>query len=405
VAFTNPILAGEELNRTGIRSENYVPAVSGWRVANDGAAEFDNVGLRGNLWVPTITLNGQDLNTRINNLPKGCIAFITGYPVVQTATEIQVMQVEADIVTGRYYEVYLTNLTTDVQTGADSVEFKLRWTLGTPPPALSTSSDIVANGLRQSIFNQTVLRYSFWSGATTRMRIGVYMASLNGSNVRTWAPGAGANLVVLDHGTAPYAHPGQGVIGSGSNVRTLKEFTITATNSRTYNSNGTLRTDQYATNLVMGDWQNGRGNQRAWWFFTNSDVSTYIDDLIGVPQADIVEARVRLAPLQYGNEPLGQYGIISLGFHNQVGPWGTGNEPSGGIPNVHRVSVSGTDPIWININPNDPGIPNNFWGSMRDGYLNGFMVGNTFSGWDYAVVCQGTGGWQYYPQLYMKYWK
>jgi len=42
MAFTNPILAGEELNRTGIRSENYVAGQSGWRIANDGAAEFED---------------------------------------------------------------------------------------------------------------------------------------------------------------------------------------------------------------------------------------------------------------------------------------------------------------------------------------------------------------------------
>ena len=61
MAFTNPILAGEELNRTGIKSDNYAPGVSGWRIASNGAAEFDNIGVRGNLWVPTITLGGQDL--------------------------------------------------------------------------------------------------------------------------------------------------------------------------------------------------------------------------------------------------------------------------------------------------------------------------------------------------------
>jgi hypothetical protein len=49
MAFTDPIISGEQLNRTGIRSDNYIPGVSGWRIASDGAAEFDNIGVRHNL--------------------------------------------------------------------------------------------------------------------------------------------------------------------------------------------------------------------------------------------------------------------------------------------------------------------------------------------------------------------
>lgn len=102
MAFTDPILAGEELVREAIRSDNYVPGVSGWRIASNGAAEFENIGIRDNLWTPKITLNGQDLGTRLDAMPKGCVAYISGYPVVQTTTEIQCMQVEVDIVAGRY---------------------------------------------------------------------------------------------------------------------------------------------------------------------------------------------------------------------------------------------------------------------------------------------------------------
>jgi len=402
VAFTNPILAGEALNRTGIRSENYVPGASGWRIASDGAAEFDNIGVRGNLWVPSVTLDGQDLATRLNNMPKGCIAYIVGNPAVNTTTETVVMSVEADIVYGRYYEIFCTNLTTDVQTGTDTAEFKFRWTLGNPPAAVTTSSDVLALGLRQSIFQIAVLRYPFWSGATTRMRVATTLASLNGSNVRTWGPGAGAALTVLDHGVAPYLHPGQGSIGSGGGARTLKEWTITANESRTYNGDGTLRTDGFATTLVMGDWANGRGNQRAWFTFSNSDVSTKLDDLIGVPAADIVTAELKLSPFQYSS--LTDDGYLSIGFHNTAGGIGGGNEPGGGIPNVYRPYVIGTGPMWLGLKPGG-GVPSNFLDSMRDGYLNGFMVGNTFGGSAYCIVCEGTGGWTNYPQLHMKYWK
>lgn len=47
MAFRNSILAGEELVRSGIRSENYVPGVAGWRIGRDGTAEFLDVTTRG----------------------------------------------------------------------------------------------------------------------------------------------------------------------------------------------------------------------------------------------------------------------------------------------------------------------------------------------------------------------
>lgn len=47
MAFRNSILAGEELVRSGIRSEDYVAGVSGWRIARDGTAEFLDVAVRG----------------------------------------------------------------------------------------------------------------------------------------------------------------------------------------------------------------------------------------------------------------------------------------------------------------------------------------------------------------------
>lgn len=51
MAFRNSILAGEELVRSGIRSENYVAGVSGWRIGRDGSAEFLDATVRGSLIV------------------------------------------------------------------------------------------------------------------------------------------------------------------------------------------------------------------------------------------------------------------------------------------------------------------------------------------------------------------
>lgn len=400
MAFTNPILAGEELNRTGIRSENYVPGASGWRIANNGAAEFDNVGIRGNLWVPSITLNGQDLETRLNKFAKGLVTFIRGYPVNSTTSEVQLLVTEFTTEPGRQYEMMATNISNDLA-GTKNCELILRYSQGTGSfPFPDNGSPIVASSGRLDQYDiGTIRAYHESTGIyTLRLRISLYAYS---GTIRSYCPGGGGHLGVYDVGPSKTM---SGTVGPGAPTRVLKEWTITANSSRSYNGNGTLRTDGFATTLVQGDWANGLGNQRAWFAFSNSDVSTYIDDLIGVPQTDVVTAEVRLAPFQYWND-LVNSGYCALGFHNTVGPIGAGNEPSGGIPNVHRPTIIGTNPVWIDINSNHSGIPTNFLDSMRDGYLNGFMVGNTFSGGNYAVVYQGTGGWSYYPQLHMKYWK
>lgn len=47
MAFENPIVAGEELVISGIRSDNYKEATDGWRVGRDGTAQFSTLNLLG----------------------------------------------------------------------------------------------------------------------------------------------------------------------------------------------------------------------------------------------------------------------------------------------------------------------------------------------------------------------
>lgn len=53
--FGNPILQGSVLARVAIKSEDFVAGVSGWAIFRDGSAEFNNVTVRGEVWV-----NGPD---------------------------------------------------------------------------------------------------------------------------------------------------------------------------------------------------------------------------------------------------------------------------------------------------------------------------------------------------------
>jgi hypothetical protein len=399
MAFTNPILAGEELNRTGIKSENYIPGVSGWRIANNGAAEFDNIGVRGNLWVPSITLGGVDLATLINKAAKGVIAWARGYPTTATTTEAAIMWLECDLVAGRYYEVACTNVTPDIG-NVKATEFRLRYVVSTTVWP-DNSSTIASISLRVSQFELATVRHLFMSEITGRIRYRVSIGSLDAANVRVWTPGEGATLAVIDHGIAPAQLPATYIGATSPGGKVTKEWTITANASKTYLGTGQVRpTDAYATTLVAGDFANGRGNQRAWWTFSASDISTYLNDLIGVPLADVITAEVRLCAVEY--QSLTNSAWLSLGYHNQTSVAPSTEQP-GGIPNVHNPLASGFSPTWYSIKPTT--APSNFLDSMRDGYLKGFMVGNTFSGQGYTVVCEGYGTGSNPPQLHMKYLK
>lgn len=51
MAFTNEVVGGITVVRPAIQSANYVPGVSGWRIARDGSAEFANGTFRGSVVV------------------------------------------------------------------------------------------------------------------------------------------------------------------------------------------------------------------------------------------------------------------------------------------------------------------------------------------------------------------
>lgn len=62
--FTSPVVAGVQLVRNAIQSQNFVTGVAGWRIARDGSAEFNNGTFRGNVIVgPTssahVTIDGN----------------------------------------------------------------------------------------------------------------------------------------------------------------------------------------------------------------------------------------------------------------------------------------------------------------------------------------------------------
>lgn len=394
MAFTDPIVAGDELVRAAINSSNYVSGVDGWRIARNGAAEFDSLAIRDNLNTNTITLDGVDLNTRLLDLPRGTLAYIVGYPTVATVTETRCMYFEVDLEANRNYEVYATNITSDIS-NPNATEFRLRWEWGVAPPTPTPASALIAMSLRTSAFQMAPTRHMFWCGATARFKFALFVSSLDGANVRTWCPGAGCNFGIIDHGKAIQSHPGIGTVGSGPIGKTLKEWTISAKNNKCYNANGTWRgPDIYDDSLIQGDFLNGRGNQRSWFTFDAAG-HALLDDLIGVPLVDIDICELSMSYYAWQNGA----GWASIGYHPHSGPL-PNNEPGGGAPGQAHFWYTGTGTNWLGLK----GVAN-IMNSLNSGFLNGFMIGNSGgTNQDYAGIA---GGFNMVsaPQLHVRYYK
>lgn len=403
MAFTNPILAGDELMRNSIQSDNYNSGAEGWRLSRDGSMQLKEIAVRDTLWCDDFLYKGQQLSSYFDEKPAGVVGYISGYYDVSTTSEAAVGWLEVWVAQGRIYNIIGCTNTHNPST--TNMEFKCRFVTNNTTWPTNSSAEMSTTYPPIQQWQQQFINAIYRATYTGPLRLRFSVRSLNPPNtVQAQSLDPGSMFAVMDLGTA--SDPGPGAIGvtqPGGKVQ--KEWTITANSSKTYlGTDGSWRTDPvYINAMIMGDFSNGRGNQRGWCTFSNSDISTYLNDLVGVPETDIQIAEVRLRPEEYKGSPSVNEGYISLGYHGTANSLPGSFELGGGIPNVTRYYVIGTNPYWLGIKTGGP-TPSYFMDNLRSGSLKGFMVGNTFSGSQYCCVVDGAG-LTYPPQLHMKYLK
>jgi len=158
---------------------------------------LDNATVRKALTVgQAITLQGRDLATLLSGRSRGCIGWIRGYPTTATTSEDQVFATEVDVIAGRLYEVSLMNITPDIS-NTKQTEFRIRYVTGTASWP-NSSSRLLAISLRLSQFELGFVRALYLASATQRVRFRASIASLDGNTVRSWCPGDGGVLAVMD---------------------------------------------------------------------------------------------------------------------------------------------------------------------------------------------------------------
>jgi hypothetical protein len=387
MAFTDPILAGEQLVRTAISSENYIPGVSGWRIASNGAAEFDNLGIRTTVWVPQIILNGRDLQTQIiDPMPRGTLAWAAGFPTTSTTTEDGIFYLEVDIVTGRWYEISCVNITPDMGSVA-GVEYHLRATYSTAGWP-NNSSDMLSISLRLSQFQLGQIRTFYRAPYTGRLRLRVSIASLDGATVRNWCPGSGGIFAVYDLGLAPNQSGSSGNIPPG---KSLKEFTVSINAAQIYYGDRSAYTGNFPGYVEQGYFDDNRGIRRTWCTFNATD-RALIADLVGIPFTDIWICEFYLRVVNWAN-PGG--GWPQIGYHN-----GTSiviPEPAGGVPQREEYFTGGTGGFWMDMKQ-DGSASGSIVESMQSGYFKGMLIGP-------AIGAPGFQSGGDKPKLHVKYVK
>lgn len=397
VAFTNPILAGDSLIRNAIQSDNYMSGASGWRLGTDGSMQVEEIAVRTTLWCNELLYQGKELSAYFDELAGGVVAWLSGYYDVSTTSEAAVGWLEAQVISGHIYNI--VGCTNTHNPSTTNMEFKCRYVTGTSAWPTNSSAEMATTYPPIQQWQQQFINAVYRATFTGTLRLRFSVRSLNPPNtVQAQSLDPGSMFVVTDLGSTPAAGPGAiGVTQPGGKV--LHEWTITANSSRTYHGDGTLRpVDMYQYDMVMGDWNNGRGNQRGWCTFSTSDVNTYLNDLIGVPYSDIQVAEVRLDPFQWRQGS--NDGYISLGYHPVVNSLPT-TEPASGLASRYLPYVIGYGVMWFGLKSPVPSV---FLDSMRDGSLKGFMVGNSPVGSAYCGAIEAVGD-SYPPQLHMKYLK
>jgi hypothetical protein len=371
MAFTDPILSGNELVRGSITSENYVAGQDGWGIHKDGSAEFQDITVRNTINVNgQILYNGKDLWAAADAHSLGVIAWIQGKPNVSTTTETSIFFTEADVRAGRIYEALLTNVTCAPES-VQPVEFLIRYEWGTAKFP-DNSSPVLGSSYQISGIRGEQIRIFFGTPANQRIRLRASIWAVAGGTAVSWCPQGDGTLAIIDHGLQP---PYVGSVVT-SPPKTVKEFSATLNNSKTYVGNGTGWTSADPLYMYQGNWADGYGDRESWISFSSGSLSLF-SDLAGVVYDDYLLCELYVYALGWQSGS----GKLPIGWHSTTTL--TTNRPGGGQPNKQQTTYTGTGGVWTDLMAGGSGA-GGIMDSFKTGSFKGFMFGRAGSGTQYC---------------------
>lgn len=377
--FSNPIVAGEELIRAAIRSENYSDGTdgnpgTGWKISRNGDADFNNVNVRGdtegdNASFNNVTANesfiyqGTELADLFNAQPRGVIAFGQCAAGDSTSSEVDIMELSVEMEGGRQYAVRSSLVGISGSTNAGLV---VRYTNDGSQPTLSSPilAYITNSSNLRKVQIDTVTIPS--SDITKRLLLTLICFTGTATTVHDFAEGD-VSLWVVDEGVAVQNTAIVDPLGTPAPTKEFRSFDIGFTAIRTYDTGGGYNND---TLMYQGKVPGVASRRVGWnWFNVGSAGSASIADLSGVPAGDLVYLDAYLFYPHWYNS---SGGICVLGYHNVSSIPAIGAvEPAGGIVDKRQETYTGRNQgRWFTLFGTDIG------NAILAGTFKGFLTGD-----------------------------
>lgn len=361
--FGNPILAGEELIRSAIRSENYAASGeepgTGWRIAADGSAEFASLLTRGDAQGTTayyedisasngFTYKGDELSDILGAYGRGVIAFgqyNAGLADPTTTGELAFLQLNADLVAGRQYTIHTTLMQVTNSTNAGIV---LR-SSGTADPTLS--SPIVRYATNSAADRFVSISEILYPGETGfhKFLLSVITFTGNVTLLKGDAASAELSMWITDGGVAVTNTGISNPLAAPPDTVVFNSFEVNAFSSTSFYGDGEQRNSN--AEMYQGSADNITTNQRSFVDFPQAT----IDAMNGASTVDYFDCW-----LWFDHWYFGSGGDAHIGYFNKTG---------GQFPNlIHRHFGRG-DGQWISLKGTAAET------AIRNGTFKGIMLG------------------------------
>lgn len=380
--FGNPIVGGEDLIRTAIKSPDFNTDpesgnVTGWRIARDGSATFYNLTIgsehfnideNGNAVFNTVTvedlfLDGESIESQLRDLKaKGLVSLveITGSSAstVTTSDTIMGRLILPDFDTARVYSVNAL-LHVDVQTTQPTyvgIRFRYAWdadpTVSSPILCEWQAGGRSTSSTDEFMTNRFVFDNTDLTGSGTDLRILMStFSSVAGIRVEaeSW------NRMWFEDMGPKVTHQAYSLTGGGGNPPTQYVKTYAANESASYQQDGSNRG---ISECYQGRYSATNGNQYS--------MIGFDDALI---RSDTAGSTINKVELYLNNNHFysNSGGDAVIGTHNQTTLSGT-HASSQITDDIQRTHFDLGQAKWITI-------PNSIGNALRDNTAKGIALG------------------------------
>lgn len=425
--FNNPIVAGDELIRNAIRSENFVSGEdsetgvgTGWSINRDGSAEFNNILVRGDTEGNNgsyVSLSASDSFTyqgdELSSLIAGRSGSMLGYharTVSSLAAGAGVEQVVAKMnYTAPGGRMVYYSLRGGVYTNGGNIahlSIYVRFTTdGSEPTASSAllrqTAVMVPGGGIVCGFDLGFFQFENVD-VNMKTRVSFILNFPGGQTGQMFgAPSWPIEMAVIDVGNN-FPNTGVNLDSGGGGAVTFRSFDIQPYASRSYRGSGSLYTPSSGDiqEVLMGGDIGADGNRRSWmWFDANLNTGGNglgsLNDMQGASSIDYFEVY-----LYYPHWYNSSGGTAFIGHHNSNVV--TNTEQGGAIYGEKTEGWPGRNiGKWVNL------LGTGIASAALAGTIEGLVLGNTGSATlaHYGYAWGASQGLGFKPGLRAGYYK